>query len=222
VDGAVSVHGRVAYVAQEAWIQNMSLRENILFGTPLGTSSFCHCLYLHDMCPYVVLFELYLSFLSSRIRSVCLFPSLCLSLSLRLASLINPPHHMADGERYRETVRVCALQPDLDQLPGGDACEIGERGINLSGMSQPHYTTHNPMSLLRLLYFLCYWTCCFDCILCACDKSSTPLFYLQCCRFYLCYLMLWYRRRTEAACQPCARRVQRRGRVSNGRLSVSR
>jgi len=32
VDGCVCVQGSVAYVAQQAWIQNMSLRDNILFG----------------------------------------------------------------------------------------------------------------------------------------------------------------------------------------------
>ena len=30
-------------------------------------------------------------------------------------------------------VDACALQADLDILPGGDATEIGEKGINLSG-----------------------------------------------------------------------------------------
>ena len=29
------VHGRVAYVAQEAWIQNCTLRDNVLFGLPM-------------------------------------------------------------------------------------------------------------------------------------------------------------------------------------------
>ncbi|XP_053750439.1 multidrug resistance-associated protein 1 isoform X1 [Panthera pardus] len=35
VEGHVSVKGSVAYVPQQAWIQNDSLRENILFGRPL-------------------------------------------------------------------------------------------------------------------------------------------------------------------------------------------
>jgi len=30
----VWLQGSVAYVAQQAWIQNLSLRENILFGRP--------------------------------------------------------------------------------------------------------------------------------------------------------------------------------------------
>ncbi|CAK4442154.1 unnamed protein product, partial [Aphanomyces euteiches] len=32
--GTVGVNGRVAYFAQQPWIQNMTIRENILFGLP--------------------------------------------------------------------------------------------------------------------------------------------------------------------------------------------
>ncbi len=32
IEGRVGLKGTVAYVAQQAWIQNMSLRENITFG----------------------------------------------------------------------------------------------------------------------------------------------------------------------------------------------
>ncbi|XP_068202669.1 ATP-binding cassette sub-family C member 5-like [Palaemon carinicauda] len=38
-----------------------------------------------------------------------------------------------DEIKYKETVRVCCLQSDLDMLPAGDLTEIGDRGINLSG-----------------------------------------------------------------------------------------
>lgn len=62
-----------AYVAQEAWIQNMTVRENILFNRPY------------------------------------------------------------DRERYHAVVKATGLEQDLDALPGGDATEIGDRGINLSG-----------------------------------------------------------------------------------------
>lgn len=31
-NGQVLINGKVAYVPQQAWIQNMSLRDNILFG----------------------------------------------------------------------------------------------------------------------------------------------------------------------------------------------
>ncbi|KAL4363120.1 hypothetical protein GQ457_04G028790 [Hibiscus cannabinus] len=36
-------------------------------------------------------------------------------------------------EKYREVVRVCCLQKDLEMMEFGDQTEIGERGINLSG-----------------------------------------------------------------------------------------
>ncbi|XP_073153667.1 ABC transporter C family member 4-like isoform X2 [Henckelia pumila] len=38
-----------------------------------------------------------------------------------------------DGKRYKETVRVCCLEKDLEMMEFGDQTEIGERGINLSG-----------------------------------------------------------------------------------------
>ena len=38
-----------------------------------------------------------------------------------------------DEERYREVLRVCCLEKDLEMMEYGDQTEIGERGINLSG-----------------------------------------------------------------------------------------
>ncbi len=38
-----------------------------------------------------------------------------------------------DSERYRTAVYASGLAPDLEALPHGDATQIGERGINLSG-----------------------------------------------------------------------------------------
>ncbi|SCU98785.1 LAMI_0F16226g1_1 [Lachancea mirantina] len=38
-----------------------------------------------------------------------------------------------DKARYKEVIRVCSLQADLDILPANDKTEIGERGITLSG-----------------------------------------------------------------------------------------
>ena len=36
--------------------------------------------------------------------------------------------------KYNEVLAACALTDDLDQLPAGDMTQIGERGINLSGV----------------------------------------------------------------------------------------
>jgi ATP-binding cassette subfamily C (CFTR/MRP) protein 1 len=38
-----------------------------------------------------------------------------------------------DAERWREVVEATALAADLEQLRGGEFCEIGEKGVTLSG-----------------------------------------------------------------------------------------
>jgi hypothetical protein len=38
-----------------------------------------------------------------------------------------------DPQRYQEVISACALADDIASLPAGDATELGERGINLSG-----------------------------------------------------------------------------------------
>ena len=63
----------IAYVAQQPWIQNASLRDNITF------------------------------------------------------------HSAFDASKYARVVQACALEPDLRLMAAGDATEIGEKGINLSG-----------------------------------------------------------------------------------------
>ena len=57
----------MAYVPQQAWIQNATIQNNILFGQPM------------------------------------------------------------QGLKYSETLHSCALEPDLEILPGGDQTEIGEK-----------------------------------------------------------------------------------------------
>ncbi|KAF5202715.1 ABC transporter ATP-binding protein/permease VMR1 [Thalictrum thalictroides] len=73
ISGKVRVCGITAYVAQTSWIQNGTIQDNILFGTPMNT------------------------------------------------------------RRYREAIRVCCLEKDMEMMEFGDQTEIGERGINLSG-----------------------------------------------------------------------------------------
>lgn len=38
-----------------------------------------------------------------------------------------------NNKRYKDVLRVCLLEKDLEILEHGDQGEIGERGINLSG-----------------------------------------------------------------------------------------
>ncbi|EDQ90078.1 uncharacterized protein MONBRDRAFT_82, partial [Monosiga brevicollis MX1] len=87
--GQIRCGDRIAYVSQQAWIQFMSLKENILFGEDF------------------------------------------------------------DEEKYKHALHVACLEPDLEALPGGDATEIGERGINLSGGQKQR------VSLARAVYSDC-------------------------------------------------------------------
>ncbi len=84
--GSVNVQGQVAYVPQQAWMQNASLQDNILFS-----------------------------------------------------------QEMLD-KKYKNTIEACALEADIDILPGGDKTEIGEKGINLSGGQKQR------VSLARAVY----------------------------------------------------------------------
>lgn len=45
-------------------------------------------------------------------------------------------------EKFREVVRACSLEHDLEVLPNGELTEIGEKGINLSGMWSPTICSH--------------------------------------------------------------------------------
>ncbi|CAE8595207.1 unnamed protein product [Polarella glacialis] len=53
-----------------------------------------------------------------------------LNASLRENVLFGLP---LEETRYRQALRACCLEPDLAQLTDGDATEIGEKGITISG-----------------------------------------------------------------------------------------
>ncbi|KNE72909.1 hypothetical protein AMAG_17147 [Allomyces macrogynus ATCC 38327] len=84
--GLVVLDGRLAYCPQVPWIQNASLKENVLFGADY------------------------------------------------------------DDEAYRRAIYLSALRKDLERLPAGDATEIGEKGVNLSGGQKAR------VNLARALY----------------------------------------------------------------------
>ena len=76
--------GSIAYVAQEAWVQNATLRDNVLFGKPLNSPV------------------------------------------------------------YEKIIDACALRPDLQDFPGGDLTEIGEKVT-------PCYILHRIISIIPCL-----------------------------------------------------------------------
>ncbi|DAZ92948.1 TPA: hypothetical protein N0F65_004040 [Lagenidium giganteum] len=88
------VNGKFAYSSQQPWIQNQTLRENILFGEEF------------------------------------------------------------DRVHYDNVVAACELQKDFGMLEHGDATEIGERGINLSGGQKARVGIARAMYRVRRSDFL--------------------------------------------------------------------
>lgn len=63
-------------------------------------------------------------------------------------------HAAYDEERYNRVVSACALEQDLATLPSGDATEIGEKGVTLSGEQNVSYFSSLITSEFCLLFFL--------------------------------------------------------------------
>ncbi|CAG9537242.1 unnamed protein product [Cercopithifilaria johnstoni] len=89
IKGYIGVSGQMGTVSQQPWIQNSTLRNNIIFGKQF------------------------------------------------------------DREFYDKIMEACALIDDLAILPNGDATEIGEKGINLSGGQKAR------VALARAIYQNC-------------------------------------------------------------------
>ncbi|VDO27601.1 unnamed protein product [Onchocerca flexuosa] len=92
--GYIGVSGQLAYISQQPWIQNSSLRNNIIFGGKF------------------------------------------------------------DQKYYDKIIESCALVEDLRILPNGDATEIGEKGINLSGGQKARVALARAVYQNRNIYLL--------------------------------------------------------------------
>ncbi|PKS10784.1 hypothetical protein jhhlp_002541 [Lomentospora prolificans] len=86
-NGEVVLGAERAFCPQYAWIQNATVRDNILFGKDMNK------------------------------------------------------------DWYKEVIRACALEPDMEMLPNGDMTEIGERGITISGGQKQR------LNIARAIYF---------------------------------------------------------------------
>ena len=52
-------------------------------------------------------------------------------------------------KRFRDVVKACSLEHDLTVLPQGENTEIGEKGINLSGL----FITPDIYRIFTSIYF---------------------------------------------------------------------
>ncbi|XP_034250693.1 multidrug resistance-associated protein 5-like isoform X1 [Thrips palmi] len=94
LNGQLARDGSCAFVSQQAWITNGTLRDNILFGETFAST------------------------------------------------------------RYYTVINSCALNEDINQLPGGDLTEIGERGVNLSGGQKQRVALARALYANRDIYLL--------------------------------------------------------------------
>jgi len=62
--------------------------------------------------------------------------------------------HRFDERFYAATLKACALEADLAILPEGDLCEVGERGVNLSGGQKKRLTLARAVYARADLYLL--------------------------------------------------------------------
>ena len=61
--GKISINGNVAYVSQQAWIQNMTLKDNILFGNKLDEQKYQNVIEmccLQECCNFFTFYESWL------------------------------------------------------------------------------------------------------------------------------------------------------------------
>ncbi|KAJ7480081.1 hypothetical protein B0H11DRAFT_2422933 [Mycena galericulata] len=80
-----------------------------------------------------------------------------------------------DEARYQQAIDCCALQPDLDQLEDGDATEIGEKGVSLSGGQKAR------VALARAVYAKTKYVL-LDDPLSAVDSHTSRILYEKCLR----------------------------------------
>ena len=147
--GRVSLCGSLGYCHQSAWIQNATVRDNVLFGLPYDEQKYnrvingrhhahsaLHCTYtmsrtlaMHAFMDIVVVAR------EEECTNSAPFPYLIL-LSLCVCVCV-----------CVSVSAVCELEHDLAILPDGDMTEIGEKGITLSGGQKQR------VNLARAVYF---------------------------------------------------------------------
>ena len=96
--GYVGLKGSVAYVPQQAWIQNATLKDNILFGKRMEEEE------------------------NNREAAFRMT-----SFSQKKAAADDKSGDVIDEKFYQETIDSTALKSDFDILPAGDKTEIGEK-----------------------------------------------------------------------------------------------
>ncbi|XP_053420205.1 ATP-binding cassette sub-family C member 5 isoform X2 [Nycticebus coucang] len=129
LEGSIAISGTFAYVAQQAWILNATLRDNILFGKEFDEER-----------------QGMLGFHLGHVR--------CKAAQVHGLYSSHVPDTLFVSSRYNSVLNSCCLRPDLAILPNSDLTEIGERGANLSGGQRQRISLARALYSDRSIYIL--------------------------------------------------------------------
>ena len=113
--GQISINGDLAYVPQQPWIQNMSVRDNITFGKPFDRKRYNQ---VDDFSKE----KLLLAFFENA------YFWMKISWYEKLEKFLQVEKKIFLVLIWNfQVLHACALKPDLKILPNGDLTEIGEK-----------------------------------------------------------------------------------------------
>nr|CAD7396332.1 unnamed protein product [Timema cristinae] len=145
LSGRVNTKGSIAYVPQQAWIQQATIQDNIMFGKPLDKMKYFKVI---EACALRNDLQILPGGDQTEIGekgSIAYVPQQAWIQQATIQDNIMFGKPL-DKMKYFKVIEACALRNDLQILPGGDQTEIGEKGINLSGGQKQR------VSLARAVY----------------------------------------------------------------------